>query len=141
MALQRKEFTKAQHQTHTTRVCAWQLFLCLVLCDDFSCLEQRSSFTLSSTPSKILLSQFSRNMQLSAFFNAINFYYLERCPFTEYVGQSKYKYLKHVGRNHVISKKITPGQVVLSFTGQVVSPKILRILVSNYCSVPLSKWP
>ena len=45
----------------TRRVCECQLFLRWVLCDGISCLDQRTNFTLSSPPSKILLSQFSRN--------------------------------------------------------------------------------
>ena len=39
----------------------------------------------------------------------------------------QHKYLKHGGRELVSSKKITLGQVVSNFTGQVVSSKILRI--------------
>ena len=61
VALLRKEFTRAQHRSHTTRVCEYQLFLRSVLCDGISCLDQRSSSRLYSTPSKILRSQFSRN--------------------------------------------------------------------------------
>ena len=58
-----KEFTRAQHRSHTRRVCECLLrvFLRSVLCDGISYLDQRSSFPLSSTPSKILPSQFSRN--------------------------------------------------------------------------------
>ena len=61
MALLRKEFTRAQHWLHTRRVCERQLFLRSMLWDGISCLDQKSSFTLTSTPSKIILSQFSRN--------------------------------------------------------------------------------
>ena len=61
MTLLSEEFTRAQHRSHTRRVCECQLFLPSVLCDGISCPDQRSSFTLSFTPSKISLSQFSRN--------------------------------------------------------------------------------
>ena len=61
MALLGAEFTTEQHRSHTRRVCECQLFLRSMLYDGISCLDQSSSFTLSSTPSKILLSQFSRN--------------------------------------------------------------------------------
>ena len=56
-----------------------------------------------------------------------------------------HKYHKHGGRELVASKKMTLGQVVPNFTGQVVSSKILRIfrwkLWVTLCCVPLSKWP
>ena len=51
----------------TRRVCECQLCLRSVRCDGISCLDQKSSFTLSSTPSKILLSQFSHNRHLAPF--------------------------------------------------------------------------
>ena len=52
---------RAQHRSYTRRVCECLLFLRSVLFDGISCLDQRSSFILSFTPSKILHSQFSRN--------------------------------------------------------------------------------
>ena len=70
MALLKKKITRAQHRSHTRRVCECQLFLRSMLCD---------------------------------------------------------KYLKHDSREPVTSKKMTLGQVVPNFTGQVVSSKILRI--------------
>ena len=39
----------------------------------------------------------------------------------------QHKYLKHGGHEPVISKKMTLGKVVLDFTRQGVSSKILRI--------------
>ena len=86
MALLRKEFTRAQHRSNTRRVCEYQLFFHSVLCDGISCLDQRSSFTLSSTSSKMLLSQFSRNRHSAHFQRNKLLYYLERCPFIECVG-------------------------------------------------------
>ena len=57
----------------------------------------------------------------------------------------QHKYLKHRSREPVANKKMTLGQVVPNFTGQVVSSKILRIfkrkLSVTSCSVPWSKWP
>ena len=127
MVLLRKKFTKAQNRSHTIRVCEYQLFLRLVLFDGISCLDQRSSFTLSSTLSKILLSQFSRNRQ-ALFLNAINCYIILKGVFLPNTWASQqHKYLKRGGREPVASKKMTLGQVVPNFTGQVVSSKILRI--------------
>ena len=54
-------------------------------------------------------------------------YYLERCLLPNTWASQRYKYLKHGGRETVASKKMTLGQVVPNFTGQVVSSKILRI--------------
>ena len=129
MTLLRKEFIRAQHRSHNRRACECQLFLCLVLCDGISCLDQRSSFTLSSTPSKILLSQSFHVIDiLSAFFNAINCYIILKGVLLSNTWTSQqHKYLKHGGREPVTSKKMTLGQVVPNFTGQVVSSKILRI--------------
>ena len=127
MALLRNEFTRVQHRSHTRRICECQLFLHLVLCDGISCLDQRSSFTSSSTPSKILLSQLSRKT-LSAFFNAINCYIILKGVLLPNTWASQqHKYLKHGGREPVASEKMTLGQVVPNFTGQVVSSEILRI--------------
>ena len=67
MALLRKEFTRAQHRSHTRRVCESQLFLRSVLCVSIKCFDHRSSFTVSSGPGKILLSQFSRNRHQATF--------------------------------------------------------------------------
>ena len=147
MALLRQELTRAQHRSHTRRVCECQLFLRSVLCDGISSLDQRSSFIhyLSRQVKFYSLSfhmigikrLFQRNKLLC---------YLERCPFTEYVGYSQqHKYLKHGGREPVASKEMMLGQVVPNGTGQVVSSKILRIfrwkLWLILCSVPLSKCP
>ena len=41
--------------------------------------------------------------------------------------RQQHKYLKHGGRESVASKKMTLGQVVPNFTGQVMSSKILRL--------------
>ena len=72
-------------------------------------------------------------------------YYLERCPLLNPWASQQHKYLKHGGHEPVASQKMTLGQVVPNFTGQVVSSKILRIfrwkLWVSLCSVPLSKWP
>ena len=128
MAVLRKEFTRPQHRSHTRSVCECKLFLRSVLCDGISCLDQRSSFTLSSTPSEIFCYIILKGVLL---------------PNT-WAGQ-QHKYLKHDGREPVTSKKMTLGQVVPNFTGQVVNSKILRIfrwkLCVTLCSVPLSKWP
>ena len=55
----------------------------------------------------------------------------------------QHKYLKHGGREPVASKKMTPGQVVLNFTGELVSSEILQIcrrkLLVTLCSVQFSK--
>ena len=144
-----KEFTRAQHRSHTRRVCECQLFLHWVLYDGISCLDQRSSFTLSSTASKILLSQFSRNRRnrMKPLFNAIiNCYIIcEGILLPNTWTSQQYKNLKHGGRQPVASRKMTLRQVVRTFTGEVVSSKILRIfrwkLWVTLCSVPLSKWP
>ena len=121
MALLRKVFTRAQYRSHTRSVRKCPLFLRPVLCDGMS-YDQRTSFTLSSTPSQILLSQFS------IFFNAINCYIFLKCvilPNTS--ANQQHKYLKYGGRESVASKKMTLGQVVPNFTGQIVSSKIVRI--------------
>ena len=102
MALLPRESARAQHRSHTRRVCECQLFLRSVL--------------LTLIDIKRL---FQRNKLL---------YYLERSPFTEYVGYSQqHKYLKHDGHEPVANEKMTLGQVVPNFTGQVVGSKILRI--------------
>ena len=55
-------------------------------------------------------------------------YYLERCSHVQNTWASQqHEYLKHDGRESVASKKMTLGQVVPNFTGQVVSSNILRI--------------
>ena len=41
--------------------------------------------------------------------------------------RQQHEYLKHGGREPVESKKMTLGQVVPKFTGQLVTSKILRI--------------
>ena len=91
-------------------------------------------------------SQFSRNRHLSAFFNAINCDIILKVSLLPNTWTSQQqKYLKHGGRKPVTSKKMTLGQVVPNFTGQVVSSKKLRIfrwkLWVTVCSVPLSIWP
>ena len=77
--------------------------------------------------------------------NAINCYIiLKGIVLLNTWASQQHKYLKHGGREPVASKKMTLGQVVSNFTGQVVSSKILRIfrwkLWVTLCSVPLSKW-
>ena len=47
----------------------------------------------------------------------------------------QHKYLKHGGREPVASKKMTLGQVVSNFTGQVVSSKILRFFREFSCQL------
>ena len=56
------------------------------------------------------------------FFNAINCYIILKSVFLPNVwaGQ-QYQYLKHGGDNPVANKKMTLGQVVTNFTGQVVT--------------------
>ena len=73
------------------------------------------------------------------------YYYILEGVFLPNTWASQHKYLKHGGREPVASNKMTLGQVVPNFTGQVVSSKILRIFrwklwVTLY-SIPLSKWP
>ena len=71
-------------------------------------------------------------------------YHFERCPLSNTWASKQHKYFKHGGREPVASKKMTLGQVVPNFTGQVLSSKILRIFrwklwVTLY-SASLSKW-
>ena len=123
MALLRKEFNRAEHRSHTTRVCERQLFLRSVLCDGISCLDQRSS--LHYLPRQVkFYSQFSRNRIKRLFQRNKLLYYLEILPNTW--ASQQHKYLKHGGHEPVASKKITLGQVVPNFTGQVVSSEIFR---------------
>ena len=131
MALLRKEFTRAQHRSHTRHVCECQLFLRSVLCNGISCLDKRSSFTLFSTPSKILLSQFPV-IYIKRLFQRNKQFILKGVLLSNTWDSQQHKYLKHGGREPVASKKMTLGQVVPNFTGQVVSSKILRILDENY---------
>ena len=63
-----------------------------------------------------------------AFVNAINCYIILKGVFLPNTWASQqHKYLKHGRREPVANKKMTLGQVVPNFTGQVVSSKILRI--------------
>ena len=131
MALSRKEFTKVQHRSHTRRVCECQPFLRSVLCDGISCIDQISSFTLSSTSSKILLSQFSRDKRKRnrlILSRKVSFHRM--CGLVNNIKTITIKTnirQQDGGREPVASKKMTLGQVVPNFTGQVVSSKILRI--------------
>ena len=43
----------------------------------------------------------------------------------------QHNHLKHGGREPVASKKVTVGQAVLNFSGQVMSSKILRFSDEN----------
>ena len=145
MALLREEFTRTQHRSHTRRVSECQLFLRSVLCNGISGLDQRSSFTLSSTSSKILLSQFSRNRHAPFRRHKLLYYLKKGVLLPNTWASQQHKYLKHGGREPVASKKMTLGQVVPNFTRPVVSSKIMRIfrwkLWVTLRSVPLSKWP
>ena len=87
MALLRKEFIRAQHRGHVLNVSVNDNSFC-VQCSVMASAALTRDRVLHYLPRQntILLSQFSRNKQLSAFFNAINCYYLERWPYTEYVG-------------------------------------------------------
>ena len=69
-----------------------------------------------------------REIELSTLFNAINCYIILKSVLLPNTWASQqHNYLKHGGREPVTSKKMTMGQVVPNFTGQVVSSKILRI--------------
>ena len=138
-----KEFTRAQHRSHTRCVCECQLFLGSVLCDGISCLDQRMNFTLSSTPSKILLSEFWRNKNSAPFSRQYSVILSWKVFFYRIRGLVNNINLKHSDRKPVAGGKMTLGQVVPNFTRQVVSSKTLRIcrwkLWVN--CMTLSKWP
>ena len=48
-------------------------------------------------------------------------YYLKECFLPNTWAAQQYQYLKHGGDNPVANKKMTLGQVVTNFTGQVVT--------------------
>ena len=80
MVLLSKEFTRAQHRSHTRRVCECQLFFAFsVLTRDrvLHYLPRQVKFYSRSFHVIDIERLFQRNKLL---------YYLERCPFTEYVG-------------------------------------------------------
>ena len=145
MALLRKEFTRAQHRSHTRRVCGCQIFRvqCFVMASAaltrdwvlYYLLYQVKFYSLSFHVIDIKR-LFQRNKLL---------YYLESVLLLNTWASQQHKYLEHSGREPVASEKITLGQVVPNFTGQVVNYKILRNfrwkLWVTLCSVPLSKWP
>ena len=82
MALKKKLFTRTQHRSHIRCVCEYRLFFCLVLCDRISCLDQRSSFTFSSTEKKFYSPNFYV-MDIKHFFQCNRLlYYLKECFFT-----------------------------------------------------------
>ena len=87
MALLRKELTRAQHRSHTRRVCECQLFLRSVLCDG-SAMALTRDRVLHYLPRQVKFYSLSFHViDINCLFQRSKLLcYLERCPFTEYAG-------------------------------------------------------
>ena len=84
MALLRKEFTGAQHRSHTRRVCECQIFLRSVLSDAALSRDRVLHYLLRQVK---FYSLSFHVMDIKCLFQCNKLlYYLERRPFTEYVG-------------------------------------------------------
>ena len=125
MALLRKEFTRAQHRSHTRRVCACQLFC--IQCSVMASAPSTRDRVLHYLPRQVKFYSLSFHVKdIKRVFNAINCYIILKGVFLPNTWASQqHKYLKHRGRELVPSQKMTLGQIVPNFTGQVFSFKIL----------------
>ena len=133
IALLRKQFTRVQHWPHTRRVYECQLFLRSVLWDGISCLDQRSSFTLSSTPSKILLSQFSRNRHQTTFSTQKAVPLSWKVSFYRTLGLVNNKNISHMVAVSLLQvKKLRWGKLSQISQGKLSAPKYCKISDENY---------
>ena len=91
-----------------------------------SCKTWKNTSFMSHTVDRGELSQWLYWEKNLEFFND-NYIILKGVLLPNTWAGQQHKYLKHGGREPVASKKMTLGQVVPHFTGQVVSSKLLRI--------------
>ena len=105
-----------------------QIFLeALFMCNNINTKQKKSIHSYHSFKPLFLFFQI--------FTSSLKKFEKEKCPKAGYLplllpntwASQEHKYLKHDDREPVAIKKMTLGQVVPNFTGQVVSSKILRI--------------